>query len=289
MSVVTFTRNRGNMLRRCINSVLSQTYENIEHVVIDGASTDNTDEVIKEFNDKRLKYFKLETRWPQPSSLIFIQNNCHGKYISFLDSDDEYLPTKIEKQVSLIESLPGDYGFVYCWMSYYDSSKNNTLDHVHGSKLRGFVADEVLSEPLISGTPTLLFRTNFFIKLGGWKSVDEVGIASDWELCARACQLCKVDYVPESLVNVYVNHGSVRQSESEKYYEDSYNRIIKFHKHFLSYFKENFKRRPDQAVGHYISIALNEGKLKHYLKYIYYMMRAFFTHPRTFINNLKHS
>ncbi len=251
VSVLTVTRNRGYLLKRCISSVLSQTYTNIEHIVVDGASDDNTDEVVASFNDERLKFVKLDYNWPMKESIDHGVSLCKGKYLTFLDSDDEYLPTKIEKQVNLIESLPDDYGFVYCWMSHYDSSNNNKFLYVHNPQLRGYVGEANVSTPVISGTPTLMFRIDFFRQFGGWKSRDEIGIGSDWEMCARACQLCKVEFIPESLVNVYVNHGLVRASDNQKYYSDYFERSIRFSLHFLSTFKEIYERTPMKSVPHY--------------------------------------
>ncbi len=262
VSIVTITRNRGALLKRCISSVLSQTYDKIEHIVVDGASEDNTDEIVAGFNDARLKYYKLDTNWPIKETIDYGVSKCNGEYLSFLDSDDEYLPTKIEKQVDLIEKLPKEYGFVYCWMTYYDSSKGNKSDHIHHPQLRGFVGDEAVKEPIITGTPTLLFRMSFFKSFGGWKSADEIGISDDWEMCARACQLCKVDYIPESLVNVYINHGIVRQSENKKYYDRPYDRLIKYHDYFLTYFADVFKRHPKYTQYHY-----------HVLTYCYAMLK----------------
>lgn len=278
VSVLTITRNRGDLLKRCISSVLLQTYTNIEHIIIDGASDDNTDEVVASFRDERLKFHKLDYNWPLKETIDYGISLCRGKYITFLDSDDEYLSTKIEKQVSLIETLSEDYGFVYCWMTYYNSI-NNEIDHIHDTQLRGDVSDIVLGEPIISGTPTLLFRAEVIRELDGWKSKDEIGIVSDWELCARACQKYKVDFVPESLVNVYVNHGSVRQSENKKYYDDSYVRVIKFSNYFLNTFSDTFRRRPELAAYHYYSIAVSKFRLKSYYGFCKYLFKSFHSDP----------
>jgi len=250
VSVITITRNRGNLLGRCIQSILGQTYKNIEYIIVDGASDDNTDEVVGSFKDERLNFVKLESNWPIKETLDYGISLCKGKYITFLDSDDEYMPQKVEKQVALIETLPEDYGLVYCWMTYFDNSTKEVLKY-HKPELRGFVADKTVSIPVLSGTPTLLFRSDAIRDLNGWKSQDEIGIISDWELCARATQKYKVDYVPESLVNVYVNHGSVRQSEEDKYYKDLSRRYIKFHEYFLNQFAEVFSRHPKYAYYHY--------------------------------------
>jgi len=278
VSVVTITRNRGNLLKRCISSVLSQTYKNIEHIVVDGASDDNTDEVMANFKDKRLKYVKLESNWPIKETLDYGISLCSGKYVTFLDSDDEYLPIKIEKQVKLIESLPEDYGFVYCWMTYFDNNTKKTL-RLHNTKLRGDVSCESIESPCISGTPTLLFRAEVLREIGGWKSRDEIGIISDWEMCARVCQKYKVDYVAESLVNVYVNHGDVRQSLGALYYDDFYERNKKFHNYFFETYKEAFEKEPKIRAYHYFEMFLTGIKCKRYSKATCNLMSSFYYNP----------
>ena len=167
VSVVTITRNRGKLIGRCISSVLSQTYKNLEHIVVDGASDDNTETVVSGFNDSRLKYVKLESNWPWKKTMDYALSISKGKYITFLDDDDEYLQSKIEKQVQLIESLPEEYGMVYCWMTYFDSSRNNSLIRVHDTKLKGFVPIDAVEKPSVSGTPTFMFRKKVFEELGG--------------------------------------------------------------------------------------------------------------------------
>ena len=284
VSVITITRNRGQLIGRCINSVLSQTYKNIEHIVVDGASDDETDNVIATFNDKRLHYIKLESNWPIVDTINHGFKNSHGSYITFLDSDDEYLPTKIEEQVKLFETLPEDFGMVYCWMSYYDTETHKHL-YDHSTKLRGYVLDAAVSKPLVSGTPTFMFRRNVFEKLGGWK---DVGIVNDWELGARCCKSWKVDYVPQLLVKVYINHGSERMSDTRPA-AATYERYIKFHKYFLSEYKDVFDRSPKLAERHYYSLSLmlmSIGKwkegflfykllLKHTLKFKYFVLPTF--------------
>ena len=89
VSVITITRNRGDLLKRCITSVLGQTYVNLEHVVVDGASDDNTDDVVTSFKDERLRFYKLDYNWPLKKTMDYAISLCQGKYISFLDSDDE--------------------------------------------------------------------------------------------------------------------------------------------------------------------------------------------------------
>ncbi len=285
VSVVTITRNRGELLKRCITSVLSQTYTNIEHIVVDGASDDITDEVIASFDDERLRFEKLDYNWPLKPTMDHAIDLCRGKYITFLDSDDEYLPSKVEKQVKLIESLPDDYGFVYCWMTYFDSSIDNEAYRLHAPQLKGSVGELVVEKPIISGTPTLLFRSSVLREMNGWKSMEEIGIVSDWELCARTCQKYKVDYVPESLVNVYVNHGSVRQSD-DKYYKNLYQRTVKFHNYFLCQYSAIFNKKPKLAAYHYISMFIVSYKCHYLIPAVVYLFKALVSDSKYTFNDL---
>lgn len=260
VSVVTITRNRGNLIGRCIDSVLGQTYNNIEHIVVDGASDDNTDIVVSKYNDQRLKFIKLDSNWPLQATMDYAISLCEGEYFTFLDSDDEYLPTKIEKQVALIQSLPEDYGMVYCGMIDINSATGEVVDR-HIPSLRGMVYDEAIGVQHLSGTPTFLFKRPVFEKLGGWR--DDIGIISDWELAVRCCRDYKVDFVPEELVRVYVNHGSVRQSDNA-YYSNLLERRITFNRYFLSEFHDVFQRHPDYAAEFYYSLCLSLFPLKRY-------------------------
>lgn len=251
VSIITITRNRGNIISNAIQSILNQTYTNYEYIIVNGASTDNTVEIISSFTDKRIKLINLDVNLPIPETINIGVENSTGKYLTFLDDDDKYLPTKVEKQVELIEKLSQDYGFVYCWMDYFDSKTKRKVKE-HHPNLKGFIPELVVEKPIISGTPTLLFRKESFRILGGWK--ENIGIISDWELAARACQKYKVDFVPETLVNVYVNHGANRMSD-DNYYKEIPKRYIIFHSYFLTEFKNIFDKYPQKKKYHLYGLA----------------------------------
>lgn len=269
VSIITITRNRAQLIGRCIESLQKQTYTNYEHIIVDGASEDNTKEVVKSyFNDERVVYIQLEENLSIPKTIWTGFEQSRGRYIAFLDDDDEYLPTKIEKQLSLMRSLSDGYGMVYCWMSYYDEVTREFLK-IHNPTLRGFIAEDVVETPIVSGTPTYFIKREVFKEVGGWKEASEIGIISDWELSARICQKWKVDFVEESLVNVFVNHGHTRMSD-KGYYKDSFERTIKFHKYFLAQYSNIFEKHPSKATTHLYILSSSLMKLgrwkeaKHY-------------------------
>lgn len=113
ISVQICTYNRANLIKEAIQSVLDQTYENFEIIIIDDASTDNTEEVVKSFFDSRIKYFKNEKNLGIAKSRNLAVQKCSGEYIAILDSDDFWNDSKkLEKQIHFLEnnSLVGIIG-----------------------------------------------------------------------------------------------------------------------------------------------------------------------------------
>lgn len=113
VSCIVTTKNRASFfLNRAINSILNQTYQNIELIIINDASNDNTKSFLEKISNEkpRINHFSLdESRGPQ-----FCRNQgiklANGNYIAFLDDDDEWLPKKIEKQINLADT----YSMVSC-------------------------------------------------------------------------------------------------------------------------------------------------------------------------------
>ena len=103
VSVLMCTYNRRFCLKQAIDSVLCQTYPDFEFVIVDDGSTDGTEELIKSYQDPRIRYFKLD----QNSFYCYAANqglgHCQGDYVAFMNSDDAWLPDKLEKQVSVME------------------------------------------------------------------------------------------------------------------------------------------------------------------------------------------
>lgn len=117
VSAIITTHNRKGLVKRAINSVFAQTYSPIELIVVDDASDDGTSEVCQ---DSRIKYVyipKDESRGGNYARNLGIKN-AKGKYVAFLDDDDEWLPTKIEKQVEL--AIEKQCSLVYCLRIYQD-------------------------------------------------------------------------------------------------------------------------------------------------------------------------
>lgn len=106
ISVIIPVFNRAKTIGRAIESCFSQGYHDIEVLVINDHSSDNTDETTKSFDDKRIRYFShAENRGPAAARNTGIRN-AKGRFIAFLDSDDEWLPCKISRQLEVFVAEP---------------------------------------------------------------------------------------------------------------------------------------------------------------------------------------
>ena len=123
ISVIIPSYNRGYCLKRCINSVLKQTYKNIECIIVDNYSYDKTDKIISNIKDSRLKLYKINNEGIIAKSRNLGINYSKGEIIAFLDSDDWWMENKLQL---CIEEIINGADFVYHNLEVkYPSSKNN--------------------------------------------------------------------------------------------------------------------------------------------------------------------
>lgn len=113
ISVVIPTYNRANLINRALDSVIKQTYENLQIIIVDNASTDSTEQVVRSINDKRIRFIRHEINKGPAASRNTGLNNSSGDFIAFLDSDDEWLPQKLEKQIKVFQSQKDTIGLVF--------------------------------------------------------------------------------------------------------------------------------------------------------------------------------
>ena len=111
VSVIMPSYNTGAFIKESINSVLNQTYSNLELIIVDDCSTDNTDEIVSKIKDDRIKYLKNEKNSGAAISRNYAIREAKGKWIAFLDSDDLWHPEKLEKQIAFMKK--NDYKFTY--------------------------------------------------------------------------------------------------------------------------------------------------------------------------------
>ena len=112
VSIIMPSYNTSEYVEESIKSVLNQTYTNWELIIVDDCSTDNSEEIIKQFtHDARIRFFKNEKNSGAAISRNFALREAKGKWIAFLDSDDLWEPEKLEKQIGFMRE--NDYKFSY--------------------------------------------------------------------------------------------------------------------------------------------------------------------------------
>ena len=118
VSVIIPTHNRADMIGRAIGSVLAQARSDFELLVISDGSTDNTEEIVDDVQDSRIWFLKHERSRGASAARNTGLRESRGKYIAFLDDDDEWTHDKLEIQLPVIENSPPEVGLVYAWMEY---------------------------------------------------------------------------------------------------------------------------------------------------------------------------
>ena len=132
VSIVMPSYNTGKFIKKSIESVIDQPYENWELIIVDDCSDDDTDAVVTSFNDKRIRYLKNEVNCGAAISRNRALRKARGKWIAFLDSDDLWMPEKLKKQILFMEK--NNYSFSYTNYMEIDESGQQTGIRVSGPK-----------------------------------------------------------------------------------------------------------------------------------------------------------
>lgn len=207
ISVIIPAYNRANFIERCLNSVLVQSYENLEILVIDDGSTDSTGSRMKNHPDKRVIYIKHPENRGVPSARNTGIRAARGEYINFLDSDDEIYPKKIEIQLNRLRVLPDSYGLIYCGYSgIMNTTKENFIDILPQEYHN--ICDTLLRKNVFA-VHTPLTRKICFDKCGLF---DESLVGcEDWDMWIRISQHYKLTFVSDVLAKFYI-HGEQKST-----------------------------------------------------------------------------
>ncbi len=211
VSIIIPTCNRESLLKHCINSVYAQTYPNIECIVVDDGSTDNTIQAVKEIqrNCSKIKYIQNGRSKGAPGARNTGFEQANGTYIQFLDSDDCIHPRKIEMQVQALEK-DDSLDMVYCLDEYFfvNSSDNFILWNVPNEVND---IDRFLFDDLTFHTASPLWRKSVLIRE---KLIwDESLICwQDWDFHLKALiRGIKYFYIPKVL-NYIRDHDGFRST-----------------------------------------------------------------------------
>ena len=210
VSVIISTYNRAKLLGEAIDSVLSQSFQDVEIIVVDDGSTDDTRQQLEAFGE-RVQYLRLDHSG-RPG---YVRNRgiarARGEMLAFLDDDDFWYPTKLARQVELLD-FKRELGLVYCDAVLLErdgslSAPVLATRHKRGERL----FDELLAGCIIASDSVLLRRS----------LLDHVGLfdealatSEDYDLWLRVARVCRSGCVDEPLL-VVRRHGGSRSRQSE--------------------------------------------------------------------------
>ena len=211
VSIILPSFNRAYLLPRAIKSILNQTFQDFELIIVDDGSSDNTEEVLNSFKDKRIIYIRHDRNKGASAARNTGLKVASGEYIAFQDSDDEWIPDKLEKQIKVFEAAPSEVGVVYT--SFWKYLNNNEKIYIPNPKIKlkeKYIFKELLKHNFI-GLPTAIIRKECFEKVGRFD--EELSCLEDWDLFIRISRYYQFMFIDEPLLLSYYTPGSVNEQE----------------------------------------------------------------------------
>lgn len=252
VSVIIPTYNRKNVLLRAITSVLAQTYKHFEIIVIDDGSTDQTrEELLPLINSGKIKYQFGENRGVAAArNAGFASSN--GELIAFLDSDDEWLPHKLEEQIDYFSANP-QKKIVYGEELWFRKGVRVNQKLIH-KKMGGWIFEACIVQCLIAPSSVMLTR-DLFIEMEGFD--ESFKVCEDYDLWLKISSLQEIGFIEEPII---IKHGGHEDQLSTKYPAmdfwrlKSMHRILKSrtlsHSHKLM-LSQSMKRRGEILINGY--------------------------------------
>ena len=213
VSVIIPTYNRGNLIINSIKSVLNQTFRNLEVIVVDDGSTDNTEDEINKITDKRIKYIKLNSNRGGSNARNVGIKNATGQFISFQDSDDIFYPNKIEKQIKNIINKNSIFDF--CKINViYNSTYSYLIPNARqeNSIIKGEIFNELISRGNFISTQSMIIRTKY---MKNHLFDIEMPRLQDYDVILSMIPKVKISYTNEVLVDLHIQNNSVTLSPSK--------------------------------------------------------------------------
>lgn len=260
VSVIIPAFNRAHLLSRAIQSVINQTFQDFEIIIVDDASTDKTEDVVKSFKDNRIIYLWNNRNQGSNASRNIGLKHASGEFIAFLDSDDEWLPEKLDKQLNVFKSHNKNIGLVSTGYSNDEKPFEPVIP-----KYRGYILKELLIRDCIGTMSTPLIRKKCFDIVG---VLDESMLASqDWDMWIKIAQFYEIDFTPDILSKYHHQPDSISKNVSA--IKRAHKLIFKKYQHLLKalpkkilierYFSEGrffcWKRDPIES-GRYFTKAI---------------------------------
>ena len=214
ISIIMPTYNRGYIIKEAIESVINQTISNWELIIIDDASSDNTEKIVKEFVDSRIIFSKNDKNRGANYSRNRGCSIARGQFLAFLDSDNVWENRKLEKQVKVLLSSEETVAMTFCQIKKIDEKKNTVIAPDLEFDINN-LQTQLRTKSLIDMN-TVLLKSDIFRKVGAFDN--DMPRLQDWDLFFRIIVVYqyKAIYIPEILGYTRIQPNSI-SSDFHKY------------------------------------------------------------------------
>ena len=205
VSVIIPTYNRLELLKRAIESVKNQSYSNMEIIIIDGSTNNETQLFLK--NNNQLTYIKNKNNHSNVLRNIGI-NASNGELLAFLDDDDTWECAKIEKQVEKFQN--NNIGLCYTGKNIIDKN-DNKIKYSYKTPKFNSILNSIMWDNFIGSTSSIMINQKTINIIGMFD--ERLPALQDYDLCIRICEKFNVIGINEPLVNYYYNYSNKQVSE----------------------------------------------------------------------------
>jgi glycosyltransferase involved in cell wall biosynthesis len=265
VSIIITTYNRAPLLKRAISCALSQEYSDFDVLVIDDCSSDNTGEVVRDFSDNRIRYIRHSNNRGEAASRNTGIKESTGRYIAFLDSDDEWRPYKISREAEVLDNSSSLIGAVYCGLCEFRGNEKIHIPYYWVRKRQGDIYSELLGSNFISPS-SILIKRECFDKVGLFD--EAIRSFEDWDMWIRISRHYQFKYINEELVIKHFLADSV--SANEDFVINGIEAVINKHYDELKINKSALSRAY-QNIGH---ILFQQGQMRKGRDYIIRSMKT---------------
>ncbi|MCM1326529.1 MAG: glycosyltransferase [Bacteroidales bacterium] len=230
VSIIIPTYNRSAKLKKSIEGILRQSYENFELLVVDDASTDDTQAVVEAIADERIRYIRQAVNGGASAARNEGVRQADAPLIAFQDSDDIWKSEKLEKQMAYWQEHP-EYAMIYCaYKKYMDGQEIVVPNAAWRGSLEGKLFPWLAQRNSI-GAPTMLMRKECFLEAGSFDT--DLRALEDWDFALRFSLKYDIGYVDEPLVDSYDSPDGV-SSGGSAYYESRCKMIGRYKEQMLA-------------------------------------------------------
>jgi hypothetical protein len=205
VTVVIPTFNRASKIGRAIRSVLGQTCQDWELIVVDDASTDGTEEAVKRMADNRIKYIRHERNRGGGAARNTGIRCAQGEYIAFLDSDDEWLAEKLQKDLEIFRNSDASVGLVYTGEMILDET--GKVLETHRATKSGWVYEELLDSCFIGSCSRVTVKKQAVARIAGFD--ETLASHQDWDLWLRIVRDSSIACIPDCMLKRHLGSDQI--------------------------------------------------------------------------------